>query len=84
MPTTVMTSTLVNVAQIAANVVTYFLAYTLVVPMNPMSPTDKEAICKAHKAKFDENYPKFETTIKPLLSFVIGSIIGVRIYFILA
>ena len=76
-PTTVMTSTLVNVAQLAANCVTYFLAFTMVLPMSPKVSMDKEALMKAHRAKYDENYPKFETTIKPLLSFVVGTIIGV-------
>lgn len=55
-PTTVMTSTLVNVATNASNAIVYYFSN-----MND---------------KYHDSRGKFITTIKPLISFIIGALIG--------
>ena len=75
--TTVMTSTLVNVAQNASDTINYGMAmYSCPNLKNRDDTSDIEVYKKAMTAKFYESLGKFITTSKPLILFIIGAILG--------
>jgi uncharacterized membrane protein YoaK (UPF0700 family) len=76
-PTTVMTSTLINVAQNLSNTVEYGLASRALFRLAPpgaagAAPEHRAAMA----AKFSDSRDKFVTTAKPLLSFIVGCLVG--------
>jgi len=78
-PTTVMTSTLINVAQHLSNALEFWLASHGLLRLQPSGAaaarlSDEQA--KAFGAKFDDSLHKFATAAKPLVCFTLGCIIG--------
>ncbi len=75
--TTVMTSTLVTVAQNASDVINYGMAmYSCPNLRNRDDTSDIEVYKKSMTTKFYESLGKFITTSKPLIIFVIGAVLG--------
>ena len=68
-PTTVMTSTLINVSGNFSNTVAYLLAENNVMPLVPAPP--KSHLTSQEKTSYDDKYKdsrgKFLTTVKPLV-----------------
>jgi hypothetical protein len=76
-PTTVMTSTLINVAQHLSNTVEYGLASRALLRLAPPgSDAPGPAHYSAMAAKFNDSRAKFVTTAKPLLAFIVGCLVG--------
>jgi uncharacterized membrane protein YoaK (UPF0700 family) len=75
-PTTVMTSTLINVAQNLSNAIGFLLAKHswLRLDLGEACLTEEQKVRMA--AKFDDSLGKLATTSKPLVSFIAGCIIG--------
>lgn len=86
--TTVMTSTLINVGSNASNTLCYWLAYKSF-PKSPTDPDSKsDALLineqmsskrKALREKFLDFRSKLFITAKPLVSFIVGAVIGAAI-----
>eukprot|EP01038_Epipyxis_sp_PR26KG_P005327 gene5327-7393_t len=80
-PTTVMTSTLINVAGNASNTVNFFLAkhhLFRLIPYNetPTTIEEKQNLSYHFDSKFQESYTKLMITIFPLIYFIIGALVG--------
>ena len=75
--TTVMTSTMITVAQNLSNTIEFGLAkHALLRLQQPAAGALTEEAQRALAAKYDDALGKFITTGKPLLTFTVGSIIG--------
>lgn len=74
-PTTVMTSTMINVAQNLSNTIEYGLAKHSLLRLHTSSVQTAEQTA-AMVIKYVDSLNKFQTTAKPLLSFIVGCIIG--------
>jgi uncharacterized membrane protein YoaK (UPF0700 family) len=75
-PTTVMTSTMINVAQNLSNTVEYGLAKHSLLRLQTATGPLTEEQRKGIVAKFDDSLGKFVTTFKPLAFFIVGCVIG--------
>lgn len=75
-PTTVMTSTMITVAQNLTNTVEYALASYSCLRLQPTRGPLTEVQKEAMNAKFVDSLGKFKTTAKPLFAFIVGCIIG--------
>ena len=75
-PTTVMTSTMITVAQNLSNTLEYGLAKHSLLRLQTASGPLTEEQRKGIVAKFEDSLGKFVTTFKPLASFIVGCVIG--------
>ena len=86
-PTTVMTSTMINVAQNLSNTIEYGLAKRALLRLQPRAEGATRCLpcctvalsaeqTKALTAKFDDAAAKFLSSAKPLVAFIVGCIIG--------
>ena len=80
-PTTVMTSTMINVAQNLSTTIEYGLAsHSLLrlqpVPAATLTAEQKTALVKSMTDKYRDALGKFTTTAKPLAAFIVGCVIG--------
>ena len=75
-PTTVMTSTMINVAQNLSNTVEYALATVSFLRLQPTTGPLTDAQKVSMRAKYIDSLGKFITTAKPLAAFIVGCVIG--------
>ena len=75
-PTTVMTSTMITVAQNLTNTIEYALASYSCLRLQPTPGHLTEVQKEAMTAKYVDSLGKFKTTAKPLFAFIVGCIIG--------
>jgi len=79
-PTTVMTSTMINVASNFSSMILYYLASKGVISSKE-KVSDVDGSLKAFAEKYADFSSKFVTTVQPLLWFIIGSLVGAGVAF---